>query len=314
MGGGTWSGAVYASSTARKVSSGTSFGYDTYAKSSGDYKAHETLDPKKVNSAGLNIRESRDSVEHPLSTPIVVAFDSTGSMGSVPRTAQQKLKTLFNLLVDKNYATDPQVMVATYGDAAVDSVPLQVAQFESDNRVDDNLDNMFLEGGGGGNFGETSNLLMYYLATHTALDSLEKRGKKGYLFVIADERQIPITDSHVKKFIGDDQPLIPLDFNAVAEAVSEKFIVRILLINNSSALYQKSEEFYTQLFGPEAVVIIEDPSTISETIGAMVGFEEGVDRASIDSDLTAAAGKEVALRVGKALDRNSKSTKKAALR
>ena len=30
----------------------------------------------------------------------------------------------------------------TYG------VPLQISQFESDNRIDDNLDNLFLEGGG----------------------------------------------------------------------------------------------------------------------------------------------------------------------
>lgn len=313
MGGGTWSGAVYASTTRSKIDSGTTFGYDRTAKASGVYAAHESLDPKKLNAAGLNVRESFDSVEHPLSTPIVVAFDSTGSMGSVPHVAQEKLKTLFNLLVDKNYATDPQVMVATYGDCTCDRAPLQVAQFESDNRVDDNLDNMFLEGGGGGNGGETSNLLMYYLATHTDMDSFNKRGKKGYLFVIADEVQVDIDARRVKQFIGDDQPLIELDFHTVAEAVAEKFIVRILLIDNSAARYQGSMKFYSDLFGPDSIVIIEDPNTISETIGAIVGFEEGIDRATIDADLTAAAGKEVALRVGKAMDKST-SAKASALR
>lgn len=313
MGGGTWSGAVYASTTRSKIDSGTTFGYDRTAKASGVYKAHESLDPNKVNAAGLNVRESFDSVEHPLSTPIVVAFDSTGSMGSVPRVAQEKLKTLFNLLVDKNYAKDPQVMVATYGDCTCDRAPLQVAQFESDNRVDDNLDNMFLEGGGGGNGGETSNLLMYYLATHTDMDSFNKRGKKGYLFVIADEVQVKINAGHIKTFIGDAQPLIELDFNTIAEAVAEKFIVRILLIDNYAAQYQGSMKFYSDLFGPDSIVIIEDPNTISETIGAIVGFEEGVDRATIDADLTAAAGKEVALRVGKAMDKST-SAKASALR
>ncbi|MBK8461085.1 MAG: hypothetical protein IPL43_13690 [Micropruina sp.] len=115
---------------------------------------------------------------------------------------------MFQLLLDKNYCTDPQIAVATYGDATCDRVPLQFAQFESDNRIDDNLDNMFLEGGGGGNGGETSNLLLYYAAHHTAIDCFELRAKKGYLFLIADEVQVPISARQIADAIGDPSRLV----------------------------------------------------------------------------------------------------------
>lgn len=304
MGGGTWSAAAYDAVTSAKVASGTTFGYDTYARRNGIAKAHETLDPKRTNSAGLNIRESRDSAEHPNSTPIIVGFDSTGSMTDIPSTVQTKLKTLFNILVTKDYCSDPQVAIATYGDATCDKVPLQFSQFESDNRIDDNLDNLYLEGGGGGNGGETSNLLLYYAATHTATDAFEKRGRRGHLFLIADERQVPIDARHVADVIGDAQPLVGLGYEDIAEAVSEKWNVHVLLIDNYAAAVQHSKEFYSNLFGPRSIIAVEDPDTIAETIAAVIGYEEGRDTASITADLTEAAGKEVALRVGKALERS----------
>ena len=68
---------------------------------SGTYKAHESLDPLK--------NKTLEAREHPL----IVGFDSTGSMGSVPRTAQKNLTSLY-----KKYVR----------------VPLQISQFESDNR------------------------------------------------------------------------------------------------------------------------------------------------------------------------------------
>lgn len=315
MGSGGWSGITYDAVTASKITTGSSFGYDRSAKSSGKYAAHEDLDPKRLNAAGLNIRESRDSDEHPLSTPIIVGFDSTGSMGSVPRIVQTKLPTLFRLLLDKGYCSDPQISIATYGDALVDRVPLQVSQFESDNRIDDNLDKLFLEGGGGGNDGETSQLLLYFAAHHTITDSFEKRGKPGYLFLIADEKQVPIGANEVTSVIGSAAggEVRDTSFEGIAAAVTQKWVVRILLINNGASRSQRSEEFYTKLFGPDSLTVVQDPEAIAETIAAIVGFEEGRDLDAITDDLTAAAGKEVALRVGQSLAKRS-SEKKVALR
>ena len=74
MGSGTWSASSYRATTRTKIDSGTTYAYDKAAKSSGSYKAHESLDPLKNKTL-----EARDSTEHPLSVPIIVG----GSMGKV---------------------------------------------------------------------------------------------------------------------------------------------------------------------------------------------------------------------------------------
>lgn len=155
MGSGNWSANTYSTNTGSKISSGRTFGYSntTKSQSRNTWKAHESLDPKKKAGsasplAGQIVREARDNDEHPNSVPISVFFDETGSMGTIPRVVQEKLGGLFTLLLRKGYVEDPQLLIGAYGDAYTDSVPLQVGQSESDNRVDETLDNLFLEGYG----------------------------------------------------------------------------------------------------------------------------------------------------------------------
>lgn len=298
MGGGAWSASTYHSTTGARISSGTTFGYDKTAKATKQYAAHEALDPKKLNAAGVNLREARDNDEHPNSVPIVIGFDATGSMGSVPKTVQTKLAGLFGLLLRKGYVDDPQISVGVYGDAKCDYVPLQISQFESDNRIDDNLDKIFLEGNGGGNQGETQSLLWYYLIHHTATDAWEKRQKKGYLFMIADEVPLQITAAEVKDFVGDGEPLGSLDTKEMAKQLQEKWEVIVLLVNNSTAHYQNSEKVYSELFGARNVLIVENPDTIAEVIGLAIGVKEGtvdsIDQA--EEDLKDAGSNAVAIR------------------
>ena len=70
-------------------------------------------------------------------------------------------------------------MFAAVGDATCDRVPLQVGQFESDNRMDQNLEHMILEGGGGGQKTESYELMLYVAARHTAIDCWDKRRPQG---------------------------------------------------------------------------------------------------------------------------------------
>src|SRR6187431_140514 len=183
MGSGIWSTDVYdAADRYRRATGASAFAYSD----SGARTVHTALDP-----LGVGVRESRDSDEHPESLAIAVLFDVTGSMGSVPRVLQTKLPQLLGLLTRKSYATDPHILFGAVGDASCDRVPLQIGQFESDNRMDDDLARIVLEGGGGGQMTESYELAMYFMARHTSLDCFEKRGRRGYLFLIGDELPYP---------------------------------------------------------------------------------------------------------------------------
>jgi adenylosuccinate synthase len=113
-----------------------------------------------------------------------VLVDVTGSMGGVPRALQKKLPKLLGLLKDSGYVRDPQIMFGAIGDATCDRAPLQVGQFESDNRMDADLERILLEGGGGGQKTKSYEVAMYFMARHTAADCFENRGKRGYLFML----------------------------------------------------------------------------------------------------------------------------------
>lgn len=145
----------------------------------------ETLDPKRIKNG---LRESRDSSINPTSNAIIVGLDVTGSMGMIADAiARDGLKTLFTEIYDRKPVSDPHVMFIGIGDALCDAAPLQVSQFEGDIRIADQLVDLWLEGGGGGNRCESYTLPWYFAGMHTAIDCFEKRGKKGYLFTIGDE-------------------------------------------------------------------------------------------------------------------------------
>ena len=149
------------------------------------------------------VRECCDSTEHPNTTPIAVLMDLTRSRGNDAKVIFGKLPMMVGQIKLNEYVPDPEICFVGIGDATCDQAPLQVGQFESDNRLDDHLGNMWLELGGGGTGQESYQLGAYYLARRTKLDCLN-RGAKGVCFIFADEGFYPTVDKReVKKIIGD---------------------------------------------------------------------------------------------------------------
>lgn len=245
---------------------------------------HERLDPKAANRrgahTGLNVREALDSAEHPAATPIAVLFDVTGSMGQVPRVLQAKLPQLHGLLQRKSYVTDPQILFGGIGDAHWDRAPLQIGQFESDNAMDDQLADIWLEGGGGGGGEESYELAAYFMARHTYLDSVLRRGRKGYLFMIGDERLYDRVDARqVRGLIGG--PSAGLRRNIPTERLfaelKEKFHVFFLFAaqgSYSEAAVLDGPGGWRALLGQNALVL-EDAEAVCETVALTLGLMEG---------------------------------------
>jgi hypothetical protein len=198
----------------------------------------------------------------------------TGSMRDVPRRLQRKLPQLLGLLLRKGYADDPQVLFGAIGDATCDRAPLQVGQFESDNRMDDDLSRILLEGGGGGQKTESYELAMYFMARHTVTDCYAKRGKRGYLFLIGDEMAYPrVKRGEVGAVTGDGlQADIPLN-DIVAELTRTWDTYYILPEGASYAGDPEVLSFWRGLLG-QNVIELADLSAVTETIALTVGLGE----------------------------------------
>jgi hypothetical protein len=293
MGSGSWSTDVYdAAKRYRRATGRSAFAYSD----SGARRVHDSLNPY-----GVTMRESRDSDEHPQSVAISVLFDVTGSMGTVPRTLQEKLPQLFGLLLRNGYAKDPQIMFGAIGDATCDRVPLQVGQFESDNRLDEDLGRIVLEGGGGGQMTESYELAMYFMARHTSIDCFEKRGRRGYLFIIGDEMAYPkVFGKHRRDILGEKSTEdVPL--STVVREVTRMYDTYFLLpAGTAYAGNDKVLGFWRKLLGQNALEL-DDLDAACETIGLTVGLGEGA--IDLDQGLEDLQDSEVVGTVSKALAR-----------
>jgi hypothetical protein len=273
MGSGRWSTDVYDEHNRFKAAAGKSaFDYSDSMHKSGrsTWSVHSSLDPK-----GCKFRESRDSDEHPDSTAVAVMFDVTGSMGGIPVTLQKKLPELLGLLLRKGYVTDPQILFGAIGDATCDGIPLQVGQFESDNRMDENLENIFLEGGGGGQQTESYELAMYFIARHTDIDCWNKRKHKGYLFLIGDEMAYPsVKKREVRNLIGDGAERDIPTAEIVRELQQRYHVFYILPRAASYGGDARILGFWRKLLG-QHVLELEDPEAVCETIALTIGMMEG---------------------------------------
>ena len=272
MGSGIWSPDTYHGHVADLARTGKdAFDYSAAAVRSGLLRVHQTLDPH-----GLVVRESRDSEEHPESNAIIIGLDVTGSMERVVRGIHADLPRLHELLLAHRCVPHPQVMFAAVGDATCDQVPLQVGQFESDNRMDRHLENMILEGGGGGQKTESYELLLYLAARHTAIDCWEKRRRKGYLFVIGDEMAYRAAkQGEVRRLFGrGPQQDVPIA-DVVREA-QERYHVFFLVPGGAAHGGDRQVlAFWERLLGRDHVIRLDSPDETSECIALTIGVNEG---------------------------------------
>ena len=203
--------------------------------------SQEIFKQRNINNAmspyGLRIRESRDSKEHPNSFPIIIALDVTGSMGSVPHfLVKEGLPVIMENIISAGIA-DPQVLFLGIGDHECDEAPVQVGQFESsDELLDKWLTDIYMEGGGGGNNGESYLLAWYVAAKHTNSDSFMKRQQKGVLFTIGDEPTLhTFPGRDAKAIFGDGQYSNEYTVNELLEDTMKNYDVYHININETSS-------------------------------------------------------------------------------
>ena len=234
MGSGSFNASAYRSFSASTRGKATSGAGGIYSASS----IHKNLDPK-----GIKLRESRDSADNPNSTPIIIGLDVTGSMGMIADViAREGLGVLFQDILDKKPITDPHIMFMAIGDANHDRAPLQVSQFEADNRIVEQLTQIYLEHGGGGNKFESYNFPWYFAARHTEHDSIIKRAKRGYLFTVGDE-EAPrdLTKDQIEEFIGDKLERAISTVQMLAEVQRKYDVFHIVIVGLGSGLGASSK-------------------------------------------------------------------------
>jgi len=224
---------------------------------------HELMEPSNAL-----IRESRDSVEHPLSVPIIIGLDHTGSMGHIPvYLIREGLPKMVSNIIEHGIP-DPQILFLGIGDSRCDSAPLQVGQFESgDEELDMWLTRTYLEGHGGGNGGESYLLAWYFAAKHTVTDAWEKRNERGFLFTIGDEPcHRTLHGDEISKIMGINDNISYTDQELLSMA-NEKYDVYHL--HMEEGLQGRSAQYWENLLG-DHLIMVKDKTKIDNIIAEIV--------------------------------------------
>ena len=242
----------------------------------------DSVNPAKFKNS---IRECRDSDDHPYSVPIMVFLDVTGSMGNIPdKLIKDKFPSMMEILVN-NKVEHAQVCFGAIGDHYTDTTPLQCGQFEQDTtKLVDGLQDIFLEGRGGGQNMESYPLAWYTAAYHTSTDSFEKRGLKGFLFTIGDEN---FHDKYEGNKLADIMGLPEAEDKTAKQlyqAASEKYHVFHIHVQDGSYEISRLGDKWKDLLG-ERLLVIDDSNNVAEVIATTVAVINGADMDKILSGL-----------------------------
>lgn len=233
----------------------------------------EKFDPKKIT-----VRESRDSALNPNSNAIIVALDVTGSMGiNAEQLARNGLGVMVEEIIKRKPVSDPHVMCMGIGDIKYDSAPLQVTQFEADITIAEDLKNIYLEGGGGGNCFESYNLAWYFAALNTSIDCYEKRGKKGYLFTLGDEEAPEdLLASEIRKVFGNQETKDYTSEQLLNMASKMYHVYHIVVKQGSHARHYFDDvmKSWKELLG-QRVLVLEKNEDLAEVIVSTIEVNEG---------------------------------------
>lgn len=246
------------------------------------------LDPKGI------IRESCDSPSKPGSTPIILCSDVTGSMGHL---AELIIKTEMGKIMGELYSrgpvSDPHLLIAANGDVYSDRAPLQVTQFEVDLKLAEQMEKFFIEGNGGGNDGESYNIVWYFAEYMTRCDAITKNGRKGYLFTIGDEPPLlKLPAEAIHKFLGGtaEADISSADLFA---AVSQHWHVFHLIVKPTNDATRK----WRDLIGQHAIEV-SDYTKMGEVIVSTIQVMEGEDAGHVAASWSGDTSLVVAKAVG----------------
>lgn len=162
-------------------------------------EAHGPRTYNKKRSPNLKIIDPKKQIQTESQNPIIIAVDVTGSMADWPFEIFDRLPLLFNTL--SQYREDLAICFAAIGDASVDDWPLQVTSFASGFDLEQQLNSLYGEGGGG-DAPESYGLFAHWVNTHV---SISKTQEKPFLIVFGDINMHPkVSKTHINTYLGDN--------------------------------------------------------------------------------------------------------------
>lgn len=222
----------------------------TYDSSTGRVTGHEfvarRIDPS-LDPRNFKVRECANSDEHPNTIPVILGLDITGSMGEACSETAAALGTIIMNLYKK--FSDIEFCIMGIGDLAYDDAPVQMSQFESDIRIAESLDKIYMERGGGGNGFESYTAAWYMGLKRTKLDCFDKQQRKGIIITMGDEPLNPYLPCGNLNDAVNATEESHVETPALYAEASQKFDIFHIAVDSPRDCYQRYKHCVDNSFG-----------------------------------------------------------------
>jgi hypothetical protein len=244
----------------------------TFKKSAGFSTIAETRLSAKQLSPALNPCNRRIACEN--KSPFVFAFDVTGSMGNLPKIIYDKMPMIAGQIIEQGYVEDPIVSVAGIGDILSDRAPIQISDFAQIRNIDEWLERIWLEGGGGGQAKESYELAMYFYARNCDMKNTET----PFLIITGDEGfRENLLAADLNEAFGEKHENV--SSQTIFDELKTKFKGNVFLIHRYySSSPDEDSRIVTQwenALGKENVIRLSDDPAIADTILGLIAIVTG---------------------------------------
>lgn len=250
----------------RDVSSGASQSRRGYSA-----QAEERLSRRRVDSSVL---PKNRKIKSNCQSPLVFAFDVTGSMGDLPKVIYDKMPMIAGQLAMQKYLEDSQISLAAIGDVESDSAPIQICDFSQTKFLDEWLQRLWLEGGGGGQGVESYEMTAYFYAYCYRASNAQTP-----IFIFTGDEGF--RNSLPKAQLTDHFGGSPEGTNAtsVFTELKKKFKGNVFMIlptfTSGGAHQGKHFQRWQEALGSENIILLEDKRAIADIALGLIAIAGG---------------------------------------
>jgi hypothetical protein len=242
--------------------------YDIHVGRSYSDAVKKSVDPDKLVPPDLHTDSK---------APLVIACDVTGSMGESPATIFSKCPYLD--LEGKEYLGDDlAISFAAVGDAYSDNYPLQVRPFAKGLELKNRLEELIIEGGGGGQGMETYELAALYYATRV---TMPKALNPIFIF-IGDEGLYDFVDKNQAQRWTRNTLEKRMSYKDVLQALKQKFAVYCIRqpysktgTDTMSDADRRIHNQWASALGEDHMAFLPDAARIVDVIFGILARESG---------------------------------------
>lgn len=240
------------------------------------YDVHVGRSYDDARSSNKDISELVEkSLETNSESPLVIACDVTGSMGEWPATMFSKLPYLE--LEGKEYlGDDMEISFAAVGDVYSDDYALQVRKFTKGTELKEKLEELVIEGGGGGQTMESYDLCALYYSRKV---KMPKAIKPIFIF-IGDEGCYDSIDRESAKTYAGIELKERLPTKQVMKDLQSKYSVYLIRKpydngygDSMSSTDKKLYKEWADMLGEDHISILPDPNRVVDVIFGILAKE-----------------------------------------